>query len=102
MLADLDHICKNSNVGAEIYIKDIPFSIGAQNYIDSNVFNHISLITGGDDYELLYTIDPKDINKIDANSSIIGKITDGDGLSLYSTNNKLIDTSEKFMGYKHF
>ena len=102
LLADLDHICKNSNVGAEIYIKDIPFSIGAQNYINSNVFNHISLITGGDDYELLYTIDPKDINKIDASSSIIGKITDGDGLSLYSTNNKLIDSSEKFMGYKHF
>jgi thiamine-monophosphate kinase len=99
LLADLDHICKNSNVGAEIYIKDIPFSIGAQNYINSNVFNHISLITGGDDYELLYTIDPK---KIDASSSIIGKITDGDGLSLYSTNNKLIDSSEKFMGYKHF
>ena len=102
LLADLEHICKNSNVGAEIYIKDIPFSIGAQNYINSNVFNHISLITGGDDYELLYTIDPKDINKIDASSSIIGKITDGDGLSLYSTNNKLIDSSEKFMGYKHF
>jgi thiamine-monophosphate kinase len=102
LLADLDHICKNSNVGADIYIKDIPFSKGAQNYINSNVFNHISLITGGDDYELLYTIDPKDINKIDASSSIIGKITDGDGLSLYSTNNKLIDSSEKFMGYKHF
>ena len=102
LLADLDHICKNSNVGAEIYIKDIPFSTGAQNYINSNVFNHISLITGGDDYELLYTIDPKDINKIDTSSSIIGKITDGDGISIYSTNDKLIDSSEKFMGYKHF
>jgi thiamine-monophosphate kinase len=102
LLADLDHICKNSNVGAEIYIKDIPFSKGAQNYINSNIFNHIALITGGDDYELLYTIDPKDINKIDDSSSIIGKITDGDGLSLYSTDNKLIEASEKFMGYKHF
>ena len=102
LLADLDHICKNSNVGADIYIKDIPFSTGAQNYINSNIFDHISLITGGDDYELLYTIDPKDIKKIDERSSIIGKITDGDSLSLYSINNKLIDASEKFMGYKHF
>ena len=51
---------------------------------------------------MLYTIDPKDINKIDDSSSIIGKITDGDGLSLYSTDNKLIEASEKFMGYKHF
>jgi thiamine-monophosphate kinase len=102
LLADLDHICKNSNVGADIYIKDIPFSKGAQNYINSNIFNHIALITGGDDYELLYTIDPIDINKLDASSSIIGKITDGHDLSLYAANNKLIDTSEKFMGYKHF
>jgi thiamine-monophosphate kinase len=102
LLADLNHICKNSNVGAEVYIKDIPFSRGAQNYIDSKIFDHISLITGGDDYELLYTIDPKDINKIDNNSVIIGKITDNEGLRLFSINNKLLDTSEKTMGYKHF
>jgi len=102
LLADLDHICKNSNVGAEVYIKDIPFSKGAQNYISSNIFNHIALITGGDDYELLYTVDPKDIKKIDDSSSIIGQITDECGLNLYSHNNELIDTSEKFMGYKHF
>jgi len=102
LLADLDHICKNSNVGAEVYIKDIPFSKGAQKYISSNIFNHIALITGGDDYELLYTVDPKDIKKIDDSSSIIGQITDECGLNLYSHNNELIDTSEKFMGYKHF
>ena len=102
LLADLDQVCKNSNVGAEVYIKDIPFSKGAQNYISSDVFNHLDLITGGDDYELLYTIDPKDINKIDESSSIIGKITDWDGLSLFSINNKLMDSSTKSMGYKHF
>jgi thiamine-monophosphate kinase len=102
LLADLDQVCKNSNVGAEIYIKDIPFSKGAQNYISSDVFNHLDLITGGDDYELLYTIDPKDINKIDESSSIIGKITDLDGLSLFSINNKLMDSSAKSKGYKHF
>jgi len=102
LLADLSHICKNSNVGAEVYIRDIPFSKGAQNYIASNIFDHISLISGGDDYELLYTIDPKDINKIDNNSTIIGKIIDSEGLRLFSINNKLLDTSEKPMGYKHF
>ena len=102
MLADLNHICKNSNVGAEVYIRDIPFSKGTQNYISSNIYDHISLITGGDDYELLYTIDPKDMNKIDDNSAIIGKIVDSEGLRLFSFNNKLLDTSEKPTGYKHF
>ena len=51
---------------------------------------------------MLYTIDPKDINKIDNNSTIIGKIIDSEGLRLFSINNKLLDTSEKTMGYKHF
>ena len=102
LLADLNHICKNSNVGAEVYIRDIPFSKGSQNYISSNIYDHISLITGGDDYELLYTIDPKDMNKIDNNSAIIGKIVDSEGLRLFSFNNKLLDTSEKPTGYKHF
>tara|TARA_B110000438_G_C15707985_1_gene604050 strand:- start:150 stop:1094 length:945 start_codon:yes stop_codon:yes gene_type:complete len=102
LLADLGHICKNSNVGAEIFIKDIPISKGAQNYIDSNVFSHIDLITGGDDYELLYTINPKDIKNLDNNSYIIGKIIEGDSLNLYSIDNQLLNPNDTFMGYKHF
>ena len=102
LVADLEHICKNSNVGAEIFIKDIPISKGAQNYIDSNVFSHIDLITGGDDYELLYTINPKDIKNLDNNSHIIGKIIEGDSLNLYSIDNQLLNPNDTFMGYKHF
>ena len=102
LLADLGHICKNSNVGAEIFIKDIPISKGAQNYIDSNAFSHIDLITGGDDYELLYTINPKDIKNLDNNSYIIGKIIEGDSLNLYSIDNQLLNPNDTFMGYKHF
>jgi len=102
LIADLDHICKNSNVGAEIYLKEIPFSKGAINYIDAKIFNYMDLITGGDDYELLYTIDPKDINMIDENSYIIGKIIEGDSVKLYSGDNNLINIDEVVMGYKHF
>ena len=62
----------------------------------------MDLITGGDDYELLYTIDPKDINMIDENSYIIGKIIEGDSVKLYSVDNNLINIDEVVMGYKHF
>lgn len=62
----------------------------------------MDLITGGDDYELLYTIDPKDINMIDKNSYIIGKIIEGDSVKLYSVDNNLINIDEVVMGYKHF
>ena len=102
LVSDLDHICKNSNVGAEIYLKEIPFSKGAINYIDAKIFNYMDLLTGGDDYELLYTIDPKDINMIDENSYIIGKIIEGDSVKLYSGDNNLINIDEVVMGYKHF
>ena len=61
----------------------------------NNQNNQINLNKGIDDYN-------KPINKIDNNSAIIGKIIDNEGLRLFSINNKLLDTSGKPTGYKHF
>jgi thiamine-monophosphate kinase len=102
LISEINHLCENSKVGADINIIDIPISIEAKKYIDSNIFNHIDLITGGDDYELLYTIDPKDENLIDENSSIIGKIISGNKINLYSKDKNLIDVNKIILGYKHF
>ena len=71
-------------------------------YYDMDIFNHIDLITGGDDYELLYTIDPKDEKLIDANSFIIGKIISGNKINLYSKDKNLIDVNKIILGYEHF
>lgn len=102
LISEINHLCENSKVGADINIIDIPISIEAKKYVDSNIFNHIDLITGGDDYELLYTIDPKDENLIDENSSIIGKIISGNKINLYSKDKNLIDVNKIILGYKHF
>lgn len=102
LLSELNHICTNSGVGAEIYINDIPFSPAAKKYIESKTFSDLELITGGDDYELLYTIDPKDINLLDQSSYIIGKIMDGNKLNVYSKDNNLIDIDKSISGYQHF
>jgi thiamine-monophosphate kinase len=102
LLSELNHICENSNVGADIYIKDIPFSELSKNYLNSNVFNKIDLITGGDDYELLYTVDPKDEKLIDESSYIIGRIVSEKKINLYSKDNNLIDINDNITGYKHF
>lgn len=102
LISEIKHLCENSKVGADINIIDIPISSEAKKYIDSNIFNHIDLITGGDDYELLYTIDPKDENLIDENSSIIGKIISGNKINLYSKDKNLIDVNKIILGYKHF
>ena len=102
LISEIKHLCENSKVGADINIIDIPISLEAKKYIDSNIFDHIDLITGGDDYELLYTIDPKDENLIDENSSIIGKIISGNKINLYSKDKNLIDVNKINIGYKHF
>ena len=79
LLSDLGHILEASNVGAEIVLADIPYS-GSLHKLDSNAAITLAL-TGGDDYELCFTL-PRDLPDavIDEVQSIcpitcIGKIT---------------------------
>ena len=102
LLSELNHLCENSDVGANIYMRDIPFSISANQYIQSNLYKHIDLITGGDDYELLYTVDPKDKKLIDESSFIIGQIVSDKTINLYSKEDNLININNRITGYKHF
>ena len=102
LLSELHHLSKNSEVGANIYIKDIPFSVAAKNYLEADLYNYIDLITGGDDYELLYTINPKNKDLIDDDSFIIGKIISDKKINLYSIDNNIIDINNSSFGYKHF
>ena len=102
LLSELNHLSKNSEVGANIYIKDIPFSVRAKNYIEADLYNYIDLITGGDDYELLYTVNPKNKDLIDDDSFIIGKIISDKKINLYSIDNNIIDINNSSFGYKHF
>ncbi|NOG61331.1 MAG: thiamine-phosphate kinase [Proteobacteria bacterium] len=54
LLADLGHILKASNVGAEIKLPDIPFSESVKK-LDKDKAIELAL-TGGDDYELCFTL----------------------------------------------
>ena len=55
LISDLGHICTGSNVGANLVLEDLPLSF---ELIDSlGVEQAIELaLTGGDDYELLFTV----------------------------------------------
>ncbi len=70
LLADLNHICEESKVSAEIFSNQIPLA-------DPN-YDLIEQISGGDDYELLFT-SPKETVK---NCYKIGKILTGSGILL--------------------
>jgi thiamine-monophosphate kinase len=77
--SEILHICRQSNVGAEIYEDKIP--IDPQTYDRAREFNldaTVCALNGGEDYELLFTIRQDDYEKIRAHMdiSIIGHITD--------------------------
>ena len=77
--SELIHICKNSEVGCDLYENKIPLdpqliSVCEEFKIDSTTI----ALNGGEDYELLMTISQKDFPKIKANPSltVIGYIKD--------------------------
>lgn len=86
--SELMHICSQSKVGCLIEEKEIPIDQTA--YDQAMKFNldpTVCALSGGEDYELLFTIDPKEREKIIQNEgiSIIGVITKPeDGLKLES------------------
>ena len=77
--SEILHICHHSEVGAEIYEDKIP--IDPQTYDKAREFNldpTVCALSGGEDYELLFTIQQSDYEKLRAHMdiSIIGHITD--------------------------
>lgn len=55
LVADLGHICTASDVSAEIHQHLIPISDSARRLVTDNQLLGISLLTGGDDYEIVFT-----------------------------------------------
>lgn len=72
------HICAQSNVGCQLYDEKIP--IDPMTYERAREFNMdptVCALSGGEDYELLFTISLTDFDKIKHNPdiSVIGHIT---------------------------
>lgn len=105
LAADLGHILKASNVGADIFIKQIPHLPALQANNDAGFQAYI--LSGGDDYELCFTAPQTAREEIEALSNKlnlplarIGNTCTTLGLRVYDTENKLIQLQAK--GYDHF
>jgi len=73
------HISKESKVGIQIYENKIPIDITAINLSEElNLNPTLCALNGGEDYELLFTVDQKDYKKIkdDVDFTIIGHISE--------------------------
>jgi len=101
--SEILHICKQSNVGCDLYENKIPLS---QEVIStSEEFNMNSTtvaLSGGEDYELLFTIAQSDFDKIKGNPNltVIGHMTEkNQGVHLVTrANQKIALTAQGWNG----
>jgi thiamine-monophosphate kinase len=93
--SEILHICKGSKLGCRIYEEKIP--IDPTTISMAEVFGigpWTAALNGGEDYELLFTIDQKDFEKVRAipGISVIGHMTDlAQGAQLVASDGALVE-----------
>lgn len=102
--SEILHLCKHSEVGCRLYEEKIPLD---PQFIavceEFNVDSTTLALSGGEDYELLFTIKQEGFEKIKANPNltVIGHMTDkSDGVNLVTRGDEVIPL--KAQGWKAF
>jgi thiamine-monophosphate kinase len=72
LVADLGHICETSGVGATVALPRVPLSAAAQALVAEDRELLAALVTGGDDYELLFAARPEADDEIISLSQGLG------------------------------
>lgn len=106
LLADLGHICAASGVGAEIDASLLPRSSALLDLFDDTTSWDFAL-SGGDDYELCFTVPTQHIAAVQADfarlgcgATKIGRIVEGGGVSVRHADGKPLELSHR--GWDHF
>ena len=77
--SEILHICKQSNVGCVLYEEKLPIAEDTRSAaFKFNLDPTACALSGGEDYELLFTLKQDDFDKISSNAdiSVIGYLTD--------------------------
>lgn len=81
LASDIMHICKNSGCSVSIYEDKIPIDAQTINVVEElKILPAVAALNGGEDYELLFTVDMKDFEKVKnlKEIHIIGHMTEKD------------------------
>lgn len=104
--ADLGHIASASGVGAEIDAARLPLSSALLDTVDDAVARELAL-SGGDDYELCFTVAPDrvaevqaDLARLGCGATRIGRIVAGDGVRVRGADGNWIRPTRR--GWDHF
>ncbi|SMF23322.1 thiamine-phosphate kinase [Alteromonadaceae bacterium Bs31] len=104
LVADLGHICKASSVAATVFVERLPLS-SAILKCAATPQQYQWALSGGDDYQLCFTVAPANIAQVEQliaaglDATNIGEITEGKGVHC-----RLIDHPFEIegTGYNHF
>ncbi|GAA0887881.1 thiamine-phosphate kinase [Rhodanobacter soli] len=106
LLADLGHICAASGVAAEIEATLLPRSSALLELYDDTTALHFAL-SGGDDYELCFTVPAARVAELQAGlarlgcgATKIGRIVEGDGVRVRAADGAWLATDRP--GWEHF
>ncbi len=104
LASELYHICTQSNVGAIVEESGVPIHPDAQMMALKFKLDPITCaLSGGEDYELLFTIDPSDLDKIKylPDIYIMGEITQAtEGIKLHTKGGNIHPITAQ--GWNHF
>jgi thiamine-monophosphate kinase len=93
--SEILHICEGSKLGCRIYEETIPFDPTTINMAEVFKINPVTAaLNGGEDYELLFTVDQKDYDKVRSvpGITVIGHMAEpGEGASLVATDGTLVE-----------
>ncbi len=107
LTADLGHICAASGLGATVDADAVPLSAPARSVLDAKPALLELLLSGGDDYELLFTVEPENANAIEragqecgVDVTRIGTMTAGHRVTVRAADGSVMPLARA--GYVHF
>lgn len=104
LASEIFHICKASGVGAIVEESNVPIHPEAEEMALKFQLDPITCaLSGGEDYELLFTVNPKDIEKVRfmPDIFIMGEIVEAsEGIKLHTKGGNIHDI--KAQGWQHF
>ena len=95
LASEILHLCQQSNVGCNLYEDKIPLdNMTVSRAHEFKLDPTVCALSGGEDYELLFTINQKDFDKVKGHPdfTVIGHITDkASGANMVSRSGSLVE-----------
>lgn len=104
LASEVFHLCRQSGLGALVEESGVPIHPDAEvQAIDFSMDPITCALSGGEDYELLFTVDPKDLEKVKylPDIYIMGEMVEkSEGIKLHTKGGNIHEI--KAQGWKHF